>query len=62
MLSDQCAQERELANQQQDGRAAPVGVVHGVQIGCFPDLDAARAGTPPNHIITPEAAAFGVAT
>lgn len=52
MLCDQCAHERGLANQREDGRYEPVGLVHGVQVGCFPDLYAALAGNPPDHIIT----------
>jgi hypothetical protein len=28
------------------------GTVEGVAVGCFPDLYAALAGSPPDHIIT----------
>lgn len=28
------------------------GTVPGVQVGCFPDLYAALAGNPPDHVIT----------
>jgi sulfur relay (sulfurtransferase) complex TusBCD TusD component (DsrE family) len=51
MLCDQCALERGLA-EGEIGRAQPVGTVAGVQVGCFPDLYAALAGNPPDHVIT----------
>jgi sulfur relay (sulfurtransferase) complex TusBCD TusD component (DsrE family) len=53
MLCDSCALERGLA---QGGtwpkKATPVNTVEGVQVGCFPDLYAALASNPPDHIIT----------
>jgi len=52
MLCDQCAAERDLAEKGADGRYAPVGTVDGVHVGCFPDLYAALAGNPPDHVIT----------
>ncbi len=51
MLCDQCALERGLA-EGEIGAAQPVGTVAGVQVGCFPDLYAALAGNPPDHVIT----------
>jgi len=51
MLCDQCALERGLA-EGEPGDCRPVGVVEGVRVGCFPDLYAALAGNPPDHIIT----------
>lgn len=51
MLCDQCANERGLAKPDGDGYV-PVGVVDGVQVGCFPDLYAALAGNPPDQVIT----------
>ncbi|HET6386514.1 MAG TPA: SaoD/DsrE family protein [Armatimonadota bacterium] len=52
MLCDQCADERSLAIRGEDGRYTPRDVVDGVQVGCFPDLYAALAGNPPDHVIT----------
>ena len=51
MLCDQCAHERGLATEH-NGGYVPTGVVDGVQVGCFPDLYAALAGNPPDHVIT----------
>lgn len=51
MLCDQCALERGLA-EGTPGDCRPVGTVAGVQVGCFPDLYAALADNPPDHIIT----------
>lgn len=51
MLCDQCALERQLA-EGEIGAALPKGTVAGVLVGCFPDLYAALAGNPPDHIIT----------
>jgi sulfur relay (sulfurtransferase) complex TusBCD TusD component (DsrE family) len=51
MLCDQCAMERGLA-EQVDGGYRPVGVVAGVQVGCFPDLYGALAGNPPDQVIS----------
>jgi sulfur relay (sulfurtransferase) complex TusBCD TusD component (DsrE family) len=51
MLCDQCALERGLA-EGEPGNCAPVNTVEGVRVGCFPDLYAALAGAPPDHIIT----------
>ena len=51
MLCDQCALERGLA-EGKPGSCSPVGTVEGVRVGCFPDLYAALAENPPDHIIT----------
>jgi sulfur relay (sulfurtransferase) complex TusBCD TusD component (DsrE family) len=51
MLCDQCALERGLA-EGEPGAARVTNVVEGVQVGCFPDLYAALAGNPPDHVIT----------
>jgi hypothetical protein len=51
MLCDQCALERCLA-EGEVGAARPMGTVAGVRVGCFPDLYAALAGDPPDHVIT----------
>jgi sulfur relay (sulfurtransferase) complex TusBCD TusD component (DsrE family) len=51
MLCDQCALERGLARGEV-GACEPVGTVEGVRVGCFPDLYAALAGSPPDHVIT----------
>jgi len=51
MLCDQCALERQMA-EGEIGAAVPKNTVAGVQVGCFPDLYAALAGNPPDHIIT----------
>ncbi len=51
MLCDQCAHERGLATESEGGYV-PAGVVDGVQVGCFPDLYAALASNPPDHVIT----------
>ncbi len=51
MLCDQCAEARGLAERGGDGYR-PLDVVAGVQVGCFPDLYAALAGTPPDQVIT----------
>ena len=53
MMCDACAKERGLS----DGgtwptKAAALGTVEGVAVGCFPDLYAALAPNPPDHIIT----------
>ncbi|MCC7103943.1 MAG: sulfur reduction protein DsrE [Chloroflexi bacterium] len=64
MLCDQCALERGLAamegvppvdeagNLRSPLKTRPTDVVEGVTVGCFPDLYAALAGNPPDHIIT----------
>ena len=52
MLCDQCASERGLAEGSEEGGWRPVGTVEGVQVGCFPDLYAALATNPPDHVIT----------
>ncbi len=52
MLCDQCATERGLATQNAAGGYEPRDVVEGVRVGCFPDLYAALAGNPPDHVIT----------
>jgi len=51
MLCDRCALERCLA-EGEIGAALPTGTVAGVRVGCFPDLYAALAGDPPDHVIT----------
>jgi hypothetical protein len=52
MLCDQCAAERQLAVQQEDGTYQPAGTVEGVRVGCFPDLYAALSTNPPDQVIT----------
>lgn len=51
MMCDRCALERGLAAGE-PGDCKVTDVVEGVQVGCFPDLYAALAGNPPDHIIT----------
>ena len=51
MLCDRCALERGLARGE-PGACEPLGTVAGVSVGCFPDLFAALAGNPPDHVIT----------
>jgi sulfur relay (sulfurtransferase) complex TusBCD TusD component (DsrE family) len=51
MMCDQCALERQLA-EGEPGNCQPKGTVAGVQVGCFPDLYAALAGSPPDQVIT----------
>ena len=52
MLCDQCATERNLAEPRPGGGYAPKDVCEGVQVGCFPDLYGALAGSPPDQVIT----------
>jgi len=52
MLCDRCALERGPAEGEQEN-CAPVNTVEGLRVGCFPDLYAALAGAPPDHISTP---------
>ena len=52
MLCDQCAAERNLAEPKPGGGYLPKDVCEGVQVGCFPDLYAALAGSPPDQVIT----------
>lgn len=52
MLCDQCATERGLAKQNEDGSYVAQDVVDGVRVGCFPDLYAALSGNPPDQVIT----------
>jgi sulfur relay (sulfurtransferase) complex TusBCD TusD component (DsrE family) len=52
MLCDQCAAERSLAVPDGQGGYRPQGVVEGVRVGCFPDLYAALATSPPDQVIT----------
>jgi sulfur relay (sulfurtransferase) complex TusBCD TusD component (DsrE family) len=64
MLCDQCALERGLAelegappvdaagNLKSPLKTHPTGTVAGVQVGCFPDLYAALAQNPVDHVIT----------
>lgn len=51
MMCDQCALERHLATGDV-GACKPANTVAGVQVGCFPDLYAALAGSPPDQVIT----------
>ncbi len=51
MLCDQCAAARGLAALT-ESRYVERDVVAGVRVGCFPDLYAALAGNPPDHVIT----------
>lgn len=51
MMCDRCALERGLA-QGEVGDCKVSGTVAGVQVGCFPDLYAALAANPPDHVIT----------
>jgi sulfur relay (sulfurtransferase) complex TusBCD TusD component (DsrE family) len=51
MMCDQCALERGLAKGEPGG-ATVLDTVEGVTVGCFPDLYAALAGAPPDHVIT----------
>jgi len=51
MLCDQCALERGLA-EGEIGSAVAKDTVDEVRVGCFPDLYAALAGDPPDHVIT----------
>ena len=55
MLCDQCALERGLAEGEPGSVPSdvrPVGVIEGVRVGCFPDLYAALAGSPPDYVIS----------
>lgn len=53
MMCDSCALERGLAQGRRwPEKATTVNTVEGVQVGCFPDLFAALATNPPDHIIT----------
>ena len=56
MVCDQCAVRRELAEgtfeQCGSGEVKPKGLVDGVQVGCFPQLYQALAGSPPDQVIT----------
>lgn len=64
MMCDMCALERNLAEGEPrwcdadgQGRKTPgecrvKDTVAGVQVGCFPDLYAALAGSPPDQVIT----------
>jgi len=53
---DQCAVRRNLAEGTFDmcgtGSVRAKGMVQGVVCGCFPQLYAALAGNPPDHVIT----------
>jgi sulfur relay (sulfurtransferase) complex TusBCD TusD component (DsrE family) len=51
MMCDRCALERQLA-EGEPGDCEPSGTVAGVTVGCFPDLYAALAQAPPDHVIT----------
>ena len=64
MMCDMCALERNLAEGEPrwcgpDGTGRtepevcnPLNTVAGVQVGCFPDLYGALAGSPPDQVIT----------
>jgi hypothetical protein len=52
MLCDQCARERNLAVPDGNGKLVASGTVEGVRVGCFPDLYAALASSPPDQVIT----------
>ena len=53
MMCDSCALERGLAEGEPwPGQTEPRGTVPGVKVGCFPDLYAALAGSPPDYMIT----------
>ena len=53
MMCDNCAIERGLAKGGTwPKKATAKGTVDGVRVGCFPDLYAALAGNPPDHVIT----------
>lgn len=51
MMCDQCAIERGLASGE-PGNATVAGAVDGVTVGCFPDLYAALAESPPDQVIS----------
>ena len=52
MLCDQCALERGLAEGEPGNCRVTSHVVDGVAVGCFPDLYAALASSPPDQIIS----------
>ncbi len=56
MVCDQCAVRRNLAEghleQCGSGQVKARGLVEGVAAGCFPQLYAALAGSPPDYVIT----------
>ena len=56
MVCDQCAVRRNLAigtlEQCGSGQVTASGLVEGVLAGCFPQLYAALAGSPPHFVIT----------
>ena len=56
MMCDQCAVRRNMADgtleQCGRGEVTAKGTVAGVQAGCFPQLYAALAPDPPDHVIT----------
>ena len=56
MICDQCALRRNLAEgdfqQCGKGQVTPKDVVHGVQVGCFPQLYAALEPAKPDQVIT----------
>lgn len=64
MMCDMCALERNLAEgsprwcgpdgvgRSEPAECHPLNTVEGVQVGCFPDLYAALAGSPPDQVIT----------
>jgi sulfur relay (sulfurtransferase) complex TusBCD TusD component (DsrE family) len=51
MMCDQCALERGLAKGE-PGSCTTVDTVDGVRVGCFPDLYAALASSPPDQVVT----------
>lgn len=65
MMCDMCALERHLADgaprwcdpatgagRTEPAECVPTDVVAGVRVGCFPDLYAALASNPPDHVIS----------
>lgn len=56
MVCDQCAVRRNLAegtlNQCGSGEVKAKGLVPGAVAGCFPQLYAALAGSPPDYVVT----------
>ena len=53
MMCDNCALERGLAEGNHwPEKARAKDTVEGVAVGCFPDLYAALASNPPDHVIT----------
>ncbi len=51
MMCDRCALARGLA-EGEVGDCKPTNTVDGVRVGCFPDLYAALASNPPDHVVS----------